>query len=95
MFSAHARKYLRKGVTIYRFKMADRSIESILQLKGLKKDFREVILTLEDVIIPEDRLYPTPSMTDNLTYDQECDLRIYGCELIQTSGELLDLPQVY
>lgn len=62
--------------------------------KKLERDFSEVIIGLDNIILPEKKLYPTPSMLDNLTYEQERDLRIYGCELIQTSGNLLQLPQV-
>ena len=59
-----------------------------------KRDFSEVILTLENVLIPQEKLSPTPSMLDGLDHDTEMDLRILGCELIQTSGILLKLPQV-
>ena len=59
-----------------------------------KRDFSEVILTLENVLIPQERLSPTPSMLDGLDSETEMDLRILGCELIQTSGILLRLPQV-
>jgi len=33
-------------------------------------------------------------MLDGLDFEIETDLRIWGCELIQTSGILLKLPQV-
>lgn len=45
-------------------------------------------------ILPPEKLYPTPSMQDGLPYEVEFDLRLIGCELIQTSGRLLRLPQV-
>jgi len=32
-------------------------------------------------------------MADQLPFDTEFDLRLVGCELIQTSGRLLKLPQ--
>ena len=60
----------------------------------MERDFSKVILTLENVLIPEEKLSPTPSMQDGLDLDTETDLRILGCELIQTSGILLKLPQV-
>ena len=59
-----------------------------------KRDFSRVILTLENVLIPEEKLSPSPSVQDGLDMDTETDLRILGCELIQTSGILLKLPQV-
>lgn len=46
-------------------------------------------------ILPPEKLYPTPSMQDGLPYEVEFDLRLIGCELIQTSGRLLRLPQVF
>lgn len=58
------------------------------------RDFSRVILTLENVLIPDDKLSPTPSMQDGLDLDTETDLRILGCELIQSAGILLKLPQV-
>jgi hypothetical protein len=51
-------------------------------------------ISLEVPLMTPDRLYPTPSMKDNLPYEVEFDLRLLGCELIQTSGRLLKLPQV-
>ena len=60
----------------------------------MERDFSKVILTLENVLIPDDKLSPTPSMQDGLDLETETDLRILGCELIQTSGILLKLPQV-
>ena len=60
----------------------------------LERDFSKVVLTLENVLIPDEKLSPTPSMQDGLDLETETDLRILGCELIQTSGILLKLPQV-
>lgn len=51
-------------------------------------------VSLSIPLLPKEKLYPTPSMADNLKYDDEFDLRLTGCELIQTSGRLLKLPQV-
>nr|CAX74831.1 Cyclin-L1 [Schistosoma japonicum] len=53
-----------------------------------------VNLTIHNIIIPEERLFPTPSQMDKMDYETEIDLRIVGCELIQDSGVLLRLPQV-
>ena len=61
---------------------------------GLQRDFSKVILTLENQLVPEEKLSPSPSMSDGLDSETEMDLRILGCELIQTSGILLKLPQV-
>lgn len=60
----------------------------------MERDFSQVIITLDNILIPDDKLSPTPSMQDGLDSDTETDLRILGCELIQTSGILLKLPQV-
>jgi len=51
-------------------------------------------VTLELPLLRADQLYPTPSMSDSLAHDVEFDLRLVGCELIQTAGRLLKLPQV-
>ena len=61
---------------------------------GAPKEYSKVILTLRNVLIPPERLCPTPSSLDGLDNDTETDLRIMGCELIQTAGILLKLPQV-
>jgi len=46
------------------------------------------------VLIPKEKISPTPSSNDGLDLDDEIDLRILGCELITTAGILLKLPQV-
>ncbi|XP_070982789.1 cyclin-L1-like isoform X1 [Oncorhynchus clarkii lewisi] len=56
--------------------------------------YSEVYLTISNSLIPEERLQPTPSMLDGLDLHTETDLRILGCELIQSAGILLRLPQV-
>ncbi|CAF3859781.1 unnamed protein product [Rotaria sp. Silwood1] len=58
-------------------------------------EYGSVVLTLGNVILPLDKLYPspTPSMNEGLPYDVEYDLRLIGCELIQTACLLLRLPQ--
>ncbi len=70
--------------------MADNKEENALS----KRDFSKVVITLENVLIPEDKLSPSPSVLDGLDSEVEADLRVLGCELIQTSGILLKLPQV-
>lgn len=44
--------------------------------------------------MPGDKIDETPSMKDGIDRDTESELRVFGCELIQTSGILLKLPQV-
>uniref|UniRef100_A0A8B9KMV5 Cyclin L1 n=1 Tax=Astyanax mexicanus TaxID=7994 RepID=A0A8B9KMV5_ASTMX len=56
--------------------------------------YSEVFLTIDNSLIPEEKLTPTPSMLDGLDLHTETDLRILGCELIQAAGILLRLPQV-
>jgi len=58
------------------------------------KHYSEVYLAIDSSIVPEERLSPTPSMLDGLDLETETDLRILGCELIQSAGILLRLPQV-
>ncbi|XP_018121227.1 cyclin-L1 [Xenopus laevis] len=58
------------------------------------RQYSEVYLTIDYSLIPEERLSPTPSMSDGLDLNTETDLRILGCELIQSAGILLRLPQV-
>jgi hypothetical protein len=59
-------------------------------------DYGNVVLTLSNIILSSEKLYPnpTPSMIEGLPWDVEYDLRLIGCELIQTAGLLLKLPQV-
>jgi cyclin L len=60
-----------------------------------KKNYGKVVLTLENAILPQEKLEaPTVSQEDGLDKEIETDLRILGCELIQTAGILLKLPQV-
>ncbi|GJQ79767.1 hypothetical protein Trydic_g23239 [Trypoxylus dichotomus] len=58
------------------------------------KPYGKIILTLKNQLLPEEKLQTTPSQLDGLDSETETDLRIYGCELIQTAGILLKLPQV-
>lgn len=58
------------------------------------KPYGKIVLTLKNQLLPDDKLKNTPSQVDGLDSDTENDLRIYGCELIQTAGILLKLPQV-
>uniref|UniRef100_A0A1Q3F182 Putative cdk9 kinase-activating protein cyclin t n=1 Tax=Culex tarsalis TaxID=7177 RepID=A0A1Q3F182_CULTA len=59
-----------------------------------QKSYGKIVLTLENCLLPEVKLDLTPSQADGLDRETEVDLRILGCELIQTAGILLKLPQV-
>jgi len=67
-----------------------------LQKKKVAKiyDYDEIVISLENSLIPSEKLDETPSMKDGLDRDTENDLRFFGCEMIQTAGLLLKLPQV-
>lgn len=69
-------------------------IQSSPSSKTNSKAYGNVILTLKNCLLPEEKLSPTPSQIDGLDKETEIDLRILGCELIQTAGILLKLPQV-
>jgi len=53
-----------------------------------------VVLNISNSVLPLDKLSPTPSSQDGVTQAVEDDLRNLGCNLIQTAGKLLRLPQV-
>ncbi|VDK38101.1 unnamed protein product [Taenia asiatica] len=53
-----------------------------------------VHLSIDNYVIPQEKLFPTPSNLDGLDAETEFDLRYIGCELIQDAGTLLRLPQV-
>lgn len=53
-----------------------------------------VHLSIDNYVIPQEKLFPTPSNLDGLDAETEFDLRYVGCELIQDAGTLLRLPQV-
>lgn len=57
------------------------------------KPYGKIVLTLQNCLLPEEKLNSTPSYLDGLDAETETDLRILGCELIQTAGILLKLPQ--
>lgn len=59
-----------------------------------QKPYGKILLTLQNCLLPDDKLNTTPSSLDGLDSETETDLRILGCELIQTAGILLKLPQV-
>ncbi|XP_058812069.1 cyclin-L1 [Topomyia yanbarensis] len=59
-----------------------------------ERSYGKIVLTLENCLLPESKFELTPSLADGLERETEIDLRILGCELIQTAGILLKLPQV-
>lgn len=59
-----------------------------------QKNYGKIVLTLHNCLLPETAFKETPSQSDGLDNETETDLRILGCELIQTAGILLKLPQV-
>lgn len=59
-----------------------------------QKTYGKVVLTLHNCLLPESTFKETPSQADGLDIETETDLRILGCEMIQTAGILLKLPQV-
>lgn len=60
-----------------------------------KRNYGKIVLTLENALLPAEKLEKdTISQQDGLSKEIEMDLRILGCELIQTAGILLKLPQV-
>lgn len=61
----------------------------------LKRNYGKIVLTLENALLPSEKLEThTVSQKDGLSTEIETDLRVLGCELIQTAGILLKLPQV-
>ncbi|KAF2355811.1 Cyclin N-terminal [Trinorchestia longiramus] len=72
--------------------MAATKTETVVTMPAQK--YGKVLLTLDNVLIPQEKLHPSPSALDGLDEDTEYDLRVLGCEMIQTSGILLRLPQV-
>jgi len=57
-------------------------------------EYAGVQLSIDNYVIPLEKLSPTPSGIDGLDIQTEDDLRYLGCELIQDAGLLLKLPQV-
>ncbi|XP_022116311.2 cyclin-L1 [Pieris rapae] len=58
------------------------------------KNYGKIVLTLHNCLLPETTFKETPSQADGLDIETEIDLRVLGCEMIQTAGILLKLPQV-
>lgn len=63
--------------------------------EALKRNYGKIVMTLENATLPSEKLEThTVSQKDGLSPEIEVDLRILGCELIQTAGILLKLPSV-
>lgn len=60
----------------------------------LSQVYGKIVLSLDNCLLPKEKLERSPSVIDGLDSETEYDLRIIGCELIQTAGILLKLPQV-
>lgn len=63
--------------------------------EGGSEKYRNVVISLENVVLDYEKLLQTPSRRDGLDREVEIDLRIVGCEFIQIAGNLLKLPQVH
>merc|ERR1719228_1843468 len=59
-----------------------------------EEKFGAVVLTISNSVLLLEKLSPTPSSLDGMSQAVEDDLRNLGCDLIQTAGKLLKLPQV-
>jgi len=59
-----------------------------------RTDYGRITLTTDNALHSADRVLNTPSRADGISYEDERDVKIIGCELIQSSGLLLQLPQV-
>ena len=78
--------------------MVKEQINSVNMAKLLNNSakivYNKIVLTSESNIIPKEKMDLTPSRLDGMDAETEKDFRILGCELIQTAGILLKLPQV-
>lgn len=89
--------YLLISFVIIKFLKMGSTKSDPVSSNSVKKDVKpygKVLITLKNQLLPDEKLFPTPSQLDGLGVETETDLRIYGCELIQTAGILLKLPQV-
>ena len=53
-----------------------------------------LLQTLDNFYLTAEQLEDSPSRQDGITADDEYRARVFGCELIQEAGMLLQLPQV-
>lgn len=59
----------------------------------LQRKFGSIIISLENCLLPPERLHPTPSILEGMEARTEWYLRRLGCDIIQHAGILLKLPQ--
>jgi hypothetical protein len=82
---------------IIRAKIVEMEATESKEKETLKRTYGKIVLTLENAIIKSEKLdsdQGTVSQRDGLSKQTELDLRFLGCELVQTAGILLKLPQV-
>lgn len=77
----------------FAFRLKDAS-NTILVAMEASTEFGPSELSLDNCIIPRERLENTPSFKDGVSHELEANLRVVGCEYIQSAGLLLKLPQV-
>lgn len=80
---------------INRAKLSTMEATESKEKETLKRTYGKIVLMLENATLSSEKLETkTVSQQDGLSQETEMDLRILGCELIQTAGILLKLPQV-
>ena len=47
-----------------------------------------------NIILPSEIICNSPSLQDGISHEDEITHRIFGCEIVQESGILLQMPQV-
>ena len=58
--------------------MVDKEKSLLPAVKNVKNVYGKVVISLENCLLPEDRLASTPSNLDGLDPETEMDLRILG-----------------
>ena len=79
-----------KSVYIYERKF----VNQFLFMMEAPKEYGKISIGLENRVIPAEQLENTPSRKHGVSEELERDLRVVGCEYIQSAGLLLKLPQV-
>ena len=75
-------------------KSTESSIEPLKTATISHRIYGKVVFSLENCILPKDRLLTTPSANEGLDLRTEWFLRRIGCDIIQHAGVILKLPQV-
>ncbi|CAG0925030.1 unnamed protein product [Notodromas monacha] len=60
----------------------------------VSRPYGKIVLSLDNVLLPPEKTASSPSYEDGLDEKSEFELRFVACELIQTAGILLKVPQV-